>query len=64
MQEKSFHYFILPQEAGTLNIEKELEKVHPKLKKYLYYMFTGNICSACSPIQVVVVLQICIYFAE
>ena len=44
----------LPQEAGALGniIEKEPQKRRPKLKKYLYYIFTKNICSACSPMQV------------
>ena len=40
----------LPQESGAFanNIEKELQKPCPKLKKYVYYI------SACNPIQVVV----------
>ena len=58
MQQKLFQFF-LPQEVGAFgnNIEKELQKRHPKLKKYGYYIFTENICSACNPMQVVVFLQ-------
>ena len=44
------------KEAGAFgnNIEKELQKPLPKLKKYVYYIFTENIWSACSPRQVAV----------
>ena len=43
------------EEAGAFwnNIEKEPQKLRPKLKKYVYYIFTDNICSDCSPVQVV-----------
>ena len=38
------------QEAETFgnNIKEELQKPHPKLKKYVYYILTENICFACS----------------
>ena len=54
-RENHFKKF-LPQEAGAFgnNIEKEPQKPHPKLKKYVYYMFTENICSVCNKMQVVV----------
>ena len=57
MQQKLFQFFFLPQEAGAFgkNIENEPPKPRPKLKKkYVYYMFTENICSACNPVQMVV----------
>ena len=55
MQQKLFQIFS-PQEAGAFgnNIQKEPQKPRPKLKKYVYYIFTENICFACSPMQVVV----------
>ena len=56
----------LPQEAGAFGnkIEKEPQIPHPKLNKYVYYIFTENICSACSLMQVVGFLQKCINFVE
>ena len=55
MEQKLFQTF-LPQEAGYFenNIENEPQKPRPKLKKYVYYIFTENIYSTCSLIQVVV----------
>ena len=55
MQQKLFKIF-LSQEAGAFgnNIEKEPPKPRPKLKKYVYYKFTENICSAGNSVQVVV----------
>ena len=52
---KNYFKMLLPQGAGAFgnNIEKELEKPHPKLKKYVNYIFSENICSACNPMQVV-----------
>ena len=38
---------------------KKLQKPRPKLKNYVYYIFTENICSACSPVQVVVFWKKC-----
>ena len=54
MQQKLVQIF-LQQEAGAFrsNIEKEPKKPRPKLKNK-YYIFTENICSAYSPMQVVV----------
>ena len=54
MQQKLVQNF-LQQEAGAFgnNIGKEPQKPRPKLK-YIYYIFTENICSACNPMQVVV----------
>ena len=54
MQQKLFQFF-LPQEARAFgnNIEKESQKPCPKLKKNVYYIFAENICTACSPMQVV-----------
>ena len=45
--------FFLPWEAEAFwnNMEKEPQKPRPKLKKYVYYIFTKNFCSACNPIQ-------------
>ena len=53
---KNYFQTFLPQEAGAFanNIEKEPQKPRPKLKEYVYYIFTENICSACSLMQVVV----------
>ena len=55
MQQKVFQNFFLPQEGGAFgkNIEKELQKQSPKLKKYVYYILTENVCSACNLMQVV-----------
>ena len=54
MQQKLFLF--LPQEAGAFgnNIEKEPQRPRPKLKKYIHYMFTENICSSRGPMQVIV----------
>ena len=51
-----FFFFFLRQEAGAFgnNIKKELQKPHPKLRKYVYYIFTMNICSAYNTMQVVI----------
>ena len=53
---KNYFKIFLPQEAGAFrnNLEKELQKPRPKLKKYVCFIFTENICSAGNPIQVVV----------
>ena len=53
---KNYFNFFLPQEAGGFgnNIEKDPQKPPPKLKKYICYIVTENICSACSPLQKVV----------
>ena len=55
MQQKLFQSF-LPQEAGGfgIDIEKEPQKPRPKFKKMVDYLFTENICSVFSPIQVAV----------
>ena len=53
---KNYQSIFLPQEAGAFgnNIEEEPQKLGPKLKKYVYYIFTENIFSTCNPMQVVV----------
>ena len=55
MQQKLFKT-LLPQVAGAYkrNTEKEAQKPRPKLKKYVYYVFTKNICFACNQMQVVI----------
>ena len=52
---KNYFNFFLPEEAGAFgnNMKKKPQKPHPKLKKYMYYIFKENICSACNPMQVV-----------
>ena len=63
---ENYFKIFLPQEAGAFgnNIEKEPQKPCSKLKKYVYYIFTENICSAFSLMQVVSFLQKCINFIE
>ena len=53
---KTYFKIFSSQEAGAFgnNIEKEQQKLRPKLEKYVYYIFTENICSACNPMQVAV----------
>ena len=53
---KNYFKTFLPQEAEASgnNIEKEPQKPHSKLKKYVKYIFTENICSVCNAVQVVV----------
>ena len=65
MHQKLLQIF-LPQEAGSFgnNRENESQVLRPKLKKYVYYVFTENICSVCNPMQVVVFLQKCISFIK
>ena len=49
---KNYFNFFLPQEAGASgnNIEKKLQKPDLKLKKkYVYYIFKNNFCSAYNP---------------
>ena len=55
MQQKLFNFF-LPQEAGASrnDIEKKPQKPHPKLKKYLCYIFTDNIYSVFNLMQMVI----------
>ena len=52
---KNCFKIFLPQEAGAFgnNIEEEPQKLGPKFKKYVHYMFTENIFSTCNPMQVV-----------
>ena len=51
---KNYFNFFLLQEAAAFgnNIEKEPQKPLPKLKKYVFYIFTDNICSSFNPMQV------------
>ena len=53
---KNYFKIFFLQEAGAFgnNIETKPQKPRPKLKKYVYYIFTENICSACNPKQVLV----------
>ena len=46
MQQKKIYLFFLPQEAGTFrnNIEKKLQKPHPRLKKYVLYIYRYLLC--------------------
>ena len=52
---KNYFKIFLPQEAGAFgnNIEKQPQMRGPRLEKYLCYIFTGNICTAWNPMQVV-----------
>ena len=52
MQKKSFQFF-LPLDAGTSgnNSEKKSQKVHPKLKIYLFQNYTENIFYGRNPVQ-------------
>ena len=36
------------------NIEKKSQKLRPKFKKYVCYIFADIICSVCNPVQVVI----------
>ena len=51
---KNYFNFFLLQEAAAFgnNIEKEPQKPLPKSKKYVFYIFTDNICSSFNPMQV------------
>ena len=55
MQQKLVQNFIT---IKSWSFSKEHRKVRvkasPKIEKYVYYIFTENICSARSPMQVVV----------
>ena len=53
---KTYFKIVLPQEAGTFgnSIDKKPQKSHPKLKKYVRYIFVENIYSTWNPTQVVV----------
>ena len=53
---KSYFKISLSQEAGTSgnNVEKELQKPRPKLKKYRYQIITENNCCTCNPMKMVV----------
>ena len=46
--------FLQPEAGAFGNHRKGNTKVTPKIGKYVYYTFTTNICSARSPIQLVV----------
>ena len=52
---KNYFKILLPQETGAFgnSIEKEPPKSRPKLKKYVYYTYTDNICFAYNPMQVI-----------
>ena len=57
---KNYLKMFLSQEAGASgnNIEKEPQKPLPILKKYIYHIFTENICSARNPGQVVAFVNV------
>ena len=62
---KNYFNFFSHKKLELLEItEKEPQKPRPILKKYIYYIFTQNVWSTCSPMQVVVFLQTCINFVE
>ena len=61
---KFFYHKKLELLEITYNIEKESQMLRPKLKKYVYYIFAENICSACNPMQVVVFCKKCISFIK
>ena len=45
----------LPQEAGAFgNNRKGTGKAMLQIEKYVYYIFTENICSACNSMQVLI----------
>ena len=46
-----FKNFLPQDEVGAFgnNKEKEPQKLREKLKKYVYYIFTKNICFGCNP---------------
>ena len=52
---KDYFKIFLPEEGGAFGnkMQKKPQKPRPKLKKYMYYIFKENICSACNPTQVV-----------
>ena len=56
MQQKLFQIFFFSQEAGASgnNIEKESQKPRPKLKIFIFWIFTENIFSVRNPVQAVV----------
>ena len=56
---KNYFKSFLLKEGGAFgnNIEKELQKPHPKLKRYVNYIFIDNICSGCNLMQVVVLCK-------
>ena len=54
LEETSVKHFNTGAGAFGNNIQKEPQKPRLKLKKYVYYIFTENIYSACSRVPVVV----------
>ena len=65
MQQKLFQFF-LPQEARAFgnNKEKEAQKPRPKLKKYVYYIFTREYLLCLQSNARGRFLQTCINFVE
>ena len=59
-------YRFLPKEAGSFgnNIEKKPKQLHPKLKKYGYFIFKNIKFSNCNPVQVVAFQQNYFNFVE
>ena len=65
MQQKLVQHVFTTRSWSFWKYHKEgTTKVTPKIKKYVYYIFTENICCACNPMQVVFFLQTCINFVE
>ena len=55
MQQKHFQFFLLQEARAFGKIHKKgTANTTPKIEKYVYYIFTANICSTCNPMQVVV----------
>ena len=59
---KNYWKGFLPQEARAFM--NNIEKPRPKLKKYMCCIFTDNICSVCTPMQVIFFCEKCINSVE
>ena len=56
IQQKLIQKFFYNKKLELLEMteEKNRKKATLKIERYVYYIFTENICSACNPMQVVV----------
>ena len=52
MQQKLFRIFFTTRSWSYWRQRRKPQKPRPNLKKYVYYVFTENICFAWSPMQV------------